>query len=277
MLRRTPSRDRRFAAAPAGMARAFVAAMLRTAVFGCLLVLSGALSASTAAAQNSGPHSCADCHLATPTAPGWTHTLDWDRSPHGRADVRCSACHNGNPASYDAAQAHRGVLVPADPRSPVHRSNVSATCGTCHRGPYAAFQNSRHDALIRAGNENGPTCVTCHGETNGRVLSANGLATQCRACHGPGEAAPRAGRVATAREQYETLGVVREQIALARELVARVKDRRQREPLMAAHRSAEAALTDAIHAGHAFVYDEMTEHLRTAQRRATALMARLLR
>src|SRR5262245_55090333 len=129
---------------------------------GWVLIGSSPLQAQIAPASG-----CADCHVATPAAPAASHVSAWDRSPPGRANVGCQACKAGNPGPSEPALAHRGILPPADRKSPVHRLNIPATCGSCHRGQFAAFQDSRHYKLLRSGNDEGPTCVTCHGEVDG--------------------------------------------------------------------------------------------------------------
>lgn len=237
--------------------------------------IAAGLWAAAASAQIPPRNGCGDCHLATPDAPGKNHVLDWDRSPHGRNNVRCSACHGGNPGTFEPLQAHAGMLNATNPQSPVNPKNLPATCGTCHVGPFVAFQSSRHYELLQSGDDRGPTCTTCHGDTDGRLLSATALGTQCAHCHGPHEVAPRAGRVAQVREQYEALGVVREQLKLARNLIKRVDDKTRRAPLQSELEQAEIPLTRAINAGHTFVYDDLVSNLTVAQQRVNALMSRL--
>jgi hypothetical protein len=218
---------------------------------------------------------CADCHLTRPDLPGEAHALEWDRSPHGRNNVGCEKCHGGDPTTVEAFLAHRDVVSPADPRSPLSRRNIPTTCGACHIGPFVAFQDSRHFALLEMGDTRVPTCLTCHGTTDGRVLSARALESQCNACHGPGQRAARPGRASEARELYEGLTVVREQIKLAGNLIRRVSDPARRAELLDAQQQAEVPLTRAINAGHRFVYDDMETYRALAQQRAEALLARL--
>jgi hypothetical protein len=78
-----------------------------------------------------------------------------------------------------------------------------------------------------------------------------------------------------ARELYEGLSVVREQLRLAQTFIGRVQNTAQRAALMEAHQQAEVPLTQAIHAGHRFVYDELRERLDVARTRAEALLAQL--
>jgi hypothetical protein len=242
------------------VARAAFAAAVAT-----LMTLAGA----PASAQQS---FCADCHYANPSAPRPDHLEEWDRSPHGRNRVGCEKCHGGNAAVSEAFRAHTGVLNSADEFSRASRRNLPLTCGQCHVAPSVAFEASRHYELLRSGSNRGPTCSTCHGAVDGRVLSPRSLASKCGECHGPDEAAPRAGRVQAVRVQYEALSGVREQAKQAQALIKRVTDRKRREDLTAALDRVQAPLTRAVEAGHKFVYDDLKAQLAVAQQRVDALL-----
>ena len=238
-------------------------------IFISTVALAAAAPAST---QQTG---CADCHSADPKSPRRDHLEAWDRSPHGRTNIGCEKCHGGNPRTFEAFLAHAGILTAADPKSPVNRRNVAATCGACHVGPFVAFRDSRHHELLQSGNQKGPTCSTCHGEVDGRVLSPKALASQCNECHGPGELAPRAERARQVRDQYEGLTAVREQMKLAQSLVKRVDDKKRRASLTQAYEQAQIPLTRAVDAGHRFTYVELREYLAVAQQRVAALLSAL--
>ncbi len=241
-----------------------------------LLCFALLLAALPAAAQTAGGNSCADCHMATRNAPGQQHVNDWGLSPHARGGVACSACHGGNPDTFERGRAHRTVLSPRSARSPLHPKNIPNTCGSCHTGPLAAFQESRHFQLLQTDGRKGPTCVTCHGTSDGRVLSAKALASVCSECHGPKEAAPRAGRAEAVRNLYEGVGAVRSEVKLARGLIRRIDDRARRRDLESQLEDAEVPLRLAVEAGHRFVYDDLRRHLSIAQTRIEAVMSRLL-
>lgn len=243
----------------------------------CMAVVScaGLCAATSASAQIAPQSGCADCHYAEPRSPRREHLESWDRSPHGRSNVGCEKCHGGNPRTFEALPAHAGILNPIDPKSPVNRRNLPGTCGGCHVGPFVAFQDSKHYELLQSADHKGPTCSTCHGEVDGRILSPKALASQCNACHGPGERAPRADRARQVREQYEALRVVREQMKLAQSLIKRVDDKARRTELAQAYQQAEVPLQRAVHAGHRFVYADLREHLALAQTRVEALLSSL--
>lgn len=134
---------------------------------------------------------CADCHFARPDAPGARHLSNWELSVHGRNAIGCETCHGGNPTTFEPFQAHQGILRFSNPASPVARANLPATCGKCHSGPFVAFQKSRHYELVRAGNRDAPTCVTCHDEVGAFLLSPKQLEGRCASCHGADKIAPR--------------------------------------------------------------------------------------
>lgn len=218
---------------------------------------------------------CADCHFARPDAPGQNHVSDWDRSPHRRANVGCEACHGGDASTFESFMAHRDIVPPGLPSSPVSRQNLPRTCGACHAGPFVAFQSSRHFELLEGGDRQGPTCSTCHGEAGGRVLSARALEGRCGSCHGPNEVAPRAQRAESVRVLYEQISAVRGQQDLAQSLIRRVRDAARRSELEDAFEQARVPLVQAIDAGHRFVYDQLNERLGVARDRTEALLARL--
>jgi nitrate/TMAO reductase-like tetraheme cytochrome c subunit len=241
------------------------------------LVWAGVLGLAAPAAAQLTQSRCADCHFARPDAPGQSHLAEWDRSPHGRNSVGCEKCHGGDASTVESFLAHRDILAPSNVKSPLHPRNIPATCGGCHVGPFVAFQDSRHHELLQKGEgqNRGPSCVTCHGEVDGRVLSPKGLESRCNSCHGPGEPVARADRARNARQTYEGLSVVREQLKLAANLIRRVSDKGRRAELEEMHRQAEVPMTRAVNAGHRFVYDELQSSLKLAQTRAEDLLARL--
>lgn len=214
---------------------------------------------------------CADCHFANPVPSMSNHVTDWDLSAHSRNRVGCDGCHGGNPSSFEANVAHRGVITPANRTSPVSRFNVVQTCGTCHTGPFVAFQKSQHFAMLQKGDTQVPTCVTCHQEVGARLLAPKSLEGQCASCHGPGKAAPRAGRPALARQMMEGVRDARATLRETRRLIDGVKDPARKKRFLDAAQQAEVPLIQATQAGHAFVYDDLEERLATAQRRIAFL------
>ncbi len=220
---------------------------------------------------------CADCHLANPyTEPAQGHLHRWSLSPHERAGVGCDSCHGGDPSTFESFQAHRGVLSRFNPSSPVHRSRLPATCGACHSGPYVNFQASRPHELLSEGDRRVPTCSTCHGSVDGRLLSPQALERRCAECHGPDGIEPRPGRAADARLLLEGIADVRESLEAARRLIERVRDVDRRRALEGAYLEAEFPVIEARRAGHRFVFDRLEERLAAAQERTAALLSELV-
>lgn len=218
---------------------------------------------------------CADCHFSRPEAPAPDHLSDWERSAHSRNNAGCETCHGGEATSFESFQAHRGILNSANPASPVNRRNLPATCGTCHAGPFVAFQKSQHFALLEKGDSRVPVCSTCHGAAGFRRPSARALETQCRQCHGPRGIAPRSERAEAARTLYEALNESRDLLKSTRSLINRVSDKTRRAQLDDAYQQVEVPLIEAVQAGHQFVYDDLKERLSTGRRRLEALLGQL--
>jgi hypothetical protein len=235
-------------------------------------LLSLLVTAAPAAAQQS---RCADCHFSTPDAPAPDHFSDWDRSAHGRNNVGCERCHGGNATTFEPFLAHQGILNSSNPASPVNRRNLSATCGTCHTGPFVAFQKSQHFALLKKDDARAPVCSTCHGSVGFYRPSARAIETQCRQCHGPSGTAPRAERAESARTLYEALSETRDLMKSVRPLVNRVGDKARRAQLEAAYQQAEVPMIQAVQAGHQFVYDDLKERLSVARQRLETLLGQL--
>ena len=246
--------------------------MTRFGVACSLTLMSVFLCAAPAAAQQS---RCADCHFSRPDAPAPDHFSDWDRSAHSRNNVGCEKCHGGDAATFEPFLAHRGILNSMNPASPVNRRNLSATCGTCHAGPFAGFQKSQHFALLEKGDSRAPVCSTCHGAAGFHRPSARAIETQCRQCHGPSGIAPRPERAEAARTLYEALNESRDLMKSVRPLVNRVTDKARRAQLDAAYQQAEVPLIEAVQAGHQFVYDDLKERLSVARQRIEALLGQL--
>jgi nitrate/TMAO reductase-like tetraheme cytochrome c subunit len=245
--------------------------MGRLGVVACLCLTAVFAFAKPSASQSR----CADCHFANPDAPAANHLSDWDYSRHARQEVGCEKCHGGDATTFESFLAHRGVLNSSNPASPVNRRNLPTTCGTCHAGPFVAFQKSQHFALLEKGDTRVPVCSTCHGAAGYQRPSARALETQCRQCHGPGKIAPRMERAEAARTLYEALRESRDLMKSVRPLVNRVSDKTRRAQLDDAYQQAEVPLIQATEAGHAFVYDDFKERLSTARQRLEALLGQL--
>lgn len=105
-------------------------------------------------------------------------------STHGRALMRggllvaptCVSCHG----------AH-DILGKGEAESKVYRTNVPATCGSCHEGIRVTFARGFHGQQLQDGNPRAPVCSDCHtahaiprAETPGWQLEVIG---ECGTCH----------------------------------------------------------------------------------------------
>jgi hypothetical protein len=240
-----------------------------------LLAMLVVAEAGTADAQGLAQSRCADCHFANPGSVSASHLSDWDTSAHSRRNVGCESCHGGDPRSFEPFVAHAGILARTNPASPVHRSNLPKTCGTCHAGPFVAFQKSKHYEALRAGDRTVPTCTTCHGEVAGVRLSPRALESQCSQCHGGGKIAPNTDFPAEGRLALEGLRETRSLLRDVRNAIGRVKDPARRASLEQAAQQAEVPIIEATQAGHSFVYTQLRDRLLVARARLAALFERI--
>ena len=234
-----------------------------------MLPLMLSLGLAVAAAAPAGSR-CADCHFATPGAPG--HVQEWDRSPHGRHDVGCERCHGGDATTFESSRAHRDLLGRSSPGSPIAPRNIPVTCGSCHSGPFVEFQKSRHYLLLRSGAPGVPTCTTCHGAVAGHLMSPRAVGAECAGCHHQDALGPGRKYAAQARELVEGIDQVRADLDRAKAVIGRVKDKARRAGLEDRYEQAEVPLTEAAQAMHAFVFDGLEERLAVARERTTALI-----
>jgi nitrate/TMAO reductase-like tetraheme cytochrome c subunit len=109
------------------------------------------------------PRTCAECHAD----PELTKRREmrtglyqsYMDSIHGRAVTRsgllvaanCSDCHD----------AH-DIRPRTEPASRVYRANIPETCGSCHAGVTARYDESIHGRLVAAGSTRAPVCTDCH-------------------------------------------------------------------------------------------------------------------
>ncbi len=240
--------------------------------FGALLAV---LLPGLASAAPSTVSRCADCHFANPGVPGGWHLSEWDHSAHSRADVGCEKCHGGEPTTFESFLAHRGILGSQNPASPIHRANLPQTCGGCHPGPFKAFQKSRHYELLRQGNRDTPTCVSCHGEVGAHLLSPKALASACNSCHGAGKVAPRTDLPAEGKILLTSVREVRASLDEAKALIKRVKDKGRRVSLETELSDAQVPVQEAVQSAHMFVFDQMQEMLEIARKRVELLLEAL--
>ena len=133
--------------------------------------------------------SCVDCHgdasFLVTNKKLYDYFQRWGSSVHKQEGVTCVDCHGGNPRSTDKEKAHGGDLDAAKAKSAVNFRNIPKTCGGCHEDIYQGFRESAHfeHVVSKDQEDQGPTCVTCHGSLNVEVLNVNTVEETCRKCH----------------------------------------------------------------------------------------------
>ena len=145
------------------------------------------LSTGTASAEEK--DSCVECHqdrdFLVTNKKLYEYFEQWTASIHKQEEVTCNDCHGGDPAASGKEQAHgKGVGV-SDAASGIYYKNVPETCGQCHDDVLAGFRESDHYQQIEKekDEEQGPTCVTCHGSINVSILDVNSVEAACARCH----------------------------------------------------------------------------------------------
>jgi hypothetical protein len=129
---------------------------------------------------------CGMCHGDQPAPPGMAGPAvasmfadsihGQARSGDGAMAPTCTDCH-----------ASHGVLEKTSPESPVFRTNVPATCGTCHTATLQEFHDSVHAAALARGDTRAPHCASCHTAHAVRATTSEDwqleAVQQCGTCH----------------------------------------------------------------------------------------------
>lgn len=240
--------------------------MYRASLFLFILTL---LPGSVLAQQSS----CTSCHFDSADAPG--HLYVWDGSPHERNNVGCEKCHGGDATSFDLLPAHQTILNRRNPASPINRRNIPSTCGSCHLGPFLAFQESQHFALLEEGNTSTPICTTCHSEVAARLLSPKRLEARCQTCHNEGGVGGHPEFPDVGRAMLEAVRTIRGLLDEAEPLIRRISDDTRRQRLEGQYQQAEVPLTEAVQSGHKFQFGIVEERIQVARQRAEAILKEL--
>jgi cytochrome b subunit of formate dehydrogenase len=113
--------------------------------------------------------------------------ISYQESVHGQATEKgskkaavCTDCHG----------THE-ILPASNPKSPISKFNVPATCGTCHTEIDKTFTQSIHGQAIARGNQLAPVCTDCHGihsikahaDPNSPAAEQNVSRDICGRCH----------------------------------------------------------------------------------------------
>jgi predicted CXXCH cytochrome family protein len=148
----------------------------------------------------SATNTCASCHSTLSDTQLRAPARENATSAHRDDRLGCVGCHKGDPRD-PTANAHSKALG-FDPHPT--EAEIPKICGGCHSdanfmrrinsrlgvGQAALYNLSLHGRLAAAGDDNAPTCATCHGKHDivspasplSRVNRAN-VAKLCAGCH----------------------------------------------------------------------------------------------
>lgn len=137
------------------------------------------------------PATCGRCHgqkfLMESNGESAQPFVSYQQSVHGRAVA------NGSQQAAVCTDCHgtHEILPPSDPKSPISKFAVAATCGNCHTDVANTFNVSIHGQALKHGNSMSPTCTDCHGihsikphtDPNSPVAEQNVSRDICARCH----------------------------------------------------------------------------------------------
>ncbi len=164
---------------------------------------------------------CLSCHFDNAEVKELSSTsagfmTAYKNSVHG---VALNEQNNGNAAVCTDCHRSHEILQASDSKSSVNRVNIPVTCGKCHSQIEKEFSGSIHGQLVLKGNNDAPTCTTCHGEheilkvndPKSSVAFQNVSKQVCSPCHGSVQLSERYGfnpdRYKTFSESYHGLAL----------------------------------------------------------------------
>ncbi|HUI85128.1 MAG TPA: cytochrome b/b6 domain-containing protein [Candidatus Binatia bacterium] len=137
------------------------------------------------------PQTCGACHgqkfvMASGGISSAPFT-SYQESVHGKA----VAAGSGKAAVCTDCHGEHDILGAIDPKSPINKFNVPATCAKCHDNIRQEYARSIHGQAIARGNWQSPVCTDCHGihtikapkNPSSSVAAAN-VKNTCGQCHG---------------------------------------------------------------------------------------------
>lgn len=164
-------------------------------------------------------NTCLTCHRTLTDKKLRVVAEEYEHSVHRDERIGCVACHKGNPLD-PTVQSHdktTGFVV-----RPTHQQ-MSAICGGCHEDPTFVrrfnarlavdqrklYDLSRHGKIAGAGDQNSPTCTTCHGthailpvDSPNALVNRRQVKELCAKCHADKEYMKPYGLPATQAEKW---------------------------------------------------------------------------
>ncbi|MDF1544122.1 MAG: cytochrome c3 family protein [bacterium] len=148
--------------------------------------------------------------------------ISYENSVHGRA---LAAGNNDAPACIDCHGGHT-TMPSDDPDSPVYKTHIAATCGSCHEEIAREYAGSIHGKTLEEGVLESPTCTNCHGEHD-ILPSADPISSvyplnirqTCSECHASevivGKFGLKADRINTFKESFHGVALELEETRAA--------------------------------------------------------------
>ena len=136
-----------------------------------------------------------------------------------RESVHAKALGRGNLSAAVCTDCHRShdILPASDPKSPIAKVNIPATCSQCHKNESAEFMQSVHGQAVTRGVSRSPVCTDCHGihsiaspVEKATASASTTIATDtCAGCHEgvtlTREFGVAGGRVSSYKDSYHGL------------------------------------------------------------------------
>ena len=144
------------------------------------------------------PEFCARCHSDVEFMKKFNPKLRVDQLAEYKSSQHGKLLETGDMKVATCVSCHgvHGILPVTDSRSPVHRSNVPATCAKCHSKaeymrPYGIptdqfdlYKSSVHGVkLLEKGDLAAPACNNCHGNHGATPPGLTSIAFACGECH----------------------------------------------------------------------------------------------
>ncbi len=153
---------------------------------------------------------CGQCHQGKKLHKGTVITLKHDLVTRYKSSIHYQAIQEGkNAASCSDCHGGHAIFSSERERSKVSRSSVAKSCQQCHTIEASSYWTGVHGSALLKGNNDVPTCTTCHGDHDmasmkSRVGDSKQYAgTQvCMWCHGNRRMMKRYGLDSTPVESY---------------------------------------------------------------------------
>jgi hypothetical protein len=144
------------------------------------------------------PALCGSCHADVNRMKQFNPSLRTDQLAQYHTSVHGVQFAKGDSKVAVCTDCHgvHDIRPDSDPRSPVHPTNVAATCSRCHSDsalmksyklaatqPADYAESVHHEAMVVRGDLSAPTCSTCHGSHGAVPPGASSIANVCATCH----------------------------------------------------------------------------------------------